>query len=511
MSRRKIAVGSLIVVVLAAAGGYVAFNRADGKSGSHGNGDRADGRPTVRTVRPRLDPTFRISNQQIAVVEPFYQAALRARASGLVRAVPFEIGERVWAGDLLVEIDAPDLEQDVAQKEAVIRQREQELRVSKAMLRHAGAAVETAGAAVAQRTAEAKAAVATRDFKYKLFSRLRRLQDQGAIRPEVVDENERDYQAAEAAVEAAQVAIQKAKADRTEKLASLEAAAADVELKAALVAVAGKDRDRAAATAGFARVVAPFDGVVVRRNVDPGVFVQNATTGASEPLVTVARTDLVTVAMKLPDTAAPFVGRDTDVEVTFDDLPGLTVRGKVTRFAPVIDGSDRTLRVELDIYNGTPSDYRSFQAAALAGAAAPLAGGTGLGSAGAFLAAEAQRQMCTKGLSDRAPVCLGPSGAGPLVPGMTASMKVFLDRVATAHLLPASAAYVRGGKTYVLLVRDGVTVEVPVRVQVNDGRMVKVGLLGGPVAGLTGAEEVVVSRQLEVGDGARVKTSLGDW
>ena len=55
------------------------------------------------------------------------------------------------------------------------------------------------------------------------------------------------------------------------------------------------------------------------------------------------------------------------------------------------------------------------------------------------------------------------------------------------------------------------TRQVAVRVQVNDGRMVKVGLLGGSAADLTGTEEVGVSRQREVGDGAKVRTSLGDW
>ena len=92
-------------------------------------------------------------------------------------------------------------------------------------------------------------------------------------------------------------------------------------------------------------------------------------------------------------------------------------------------------------------------------------------------------------------------------------MKVFLDRVAAAYLLPASAVYGSGGKTYVLLVQNGVTKQVPVRVQVNDGRMAKVALLtsAGSVQELTGNEEVVLSRQLEVGDGVKVRTVLGEW
>jgi multidrug efflux pump subunit AcrA (membrane-fusion protein) len=132
------------------------------------------------------------------------------------------------------------------------------------------------------------------------------------------------------------------------------------------------------------------------------------------------------------------------------------------------------------------------------------------------LAAERHRRLFHKGVSDGMAVCPDvPTGsrARPIVPGMTATMKVYLDRVAAAYLLPASAVYGSGGKTYVLLVQNGMTKQVPVRVQVNDGRLAKVALLTGPgtVRELTGDEEVVLSRQLEIGDGAKVKTVLGAW
>jgi len=48
-------------------------------------------------------------------------------------------------------------------------------------------------------------------------------------------------------------------------------------------------------------VRAPFDGGVVKRMVDPCSFVQNATTGASDLLISVSRVDLVTVSAKFPD------------------------------------------------------------------------------------------------------------------------------------------------------------------------------------------------------------------
>ncbi|HEX3147754.1 MAG TPA: efflux RND transporter periplasmic adaptor subunit [Gemmataceae bacterium] len=498
--------------------GGLLFYLIKGTSNGADRARAADGgtQPTVRTIRPKRDANFRIANEQVAWVEPFYQAGVRARASGVVRLVPKEIGEPVRLGEVLVEIDAPELAADVEQKEAVIRQREQELRVSRAMILFADAAVETAQAGVTQRKAEAKSAVATREEKRILLARVKGLRAENNVPEDAVDQHSRAYLAADAAVEAAEAAVEKAKADVLEKKASLEAAKADIDLKSALVRVAAKDRDRAAAMAEFARLTAPFDGVIVKRAVDPGMFVQNATTSATEPLVTIARLDLVTVIMKLPDVAASYISADTDVEVTFLERPELKVHGKVTRFSPAIDGHDKTMRVEVDVFNGTRAEFAKFQAQTFAEALSPFGPGNGLTTAAAVLAAERHRQMFHKGGTEGIAVCPEvPTGsrARPIVPGMTATMKVFLDRVSAAYLIPASAVYGSGGKTYVLLVQNGVTKQMPVRVQVNDGKLAKVALQTGPgsVQELTGDEEFVLSRQLELGDGVKVKTAVGDW
>src|SRR5205823_3333682 len=195
--------------------------------------------------------------------------------------------------------------------------------------------------------------------------------------------------------------------------ASQEAAKADIDLKSALVRVAEKDRDRAAAAADFARLTAPFDGVIVKRAVDPGMFVQNATTSNTEPLVTLARTDLVTVVMKLPESAAPYISLDTDVEVTFLDRPDLKVHGKVTRFSPVIEGLDKNMHVEVDVFNGTRAEFEQFLAQTYAECIAPIGPRPGLGVAAAVLAAERHRRLFHKGVSEGTAVCPDlPTGTG---------------------------------------------------------------------------------------------------
>lgn len=70
--------------------------------------------PTAKVIRPKAAASVPITVDQLAVVEPYYRADLRARASGLVKAVRYDIGSRVKKGEVLVEIEVPELEQGVA-------------------------------------------------------------------------------------------------------------------------------------------------------------------------------------------------------------------------------------------------------------------------------------------------------------------------------------------------------------------------------------------------------------
>ena len=90
----------------------------------------------VKVVHPKRDPSVQLTVEDPAAnVEAYYRADLRARASGLVKAVYKDIGDRVRQGELLAEIDAPDLVQDVAQRQAAVAQRQQEHRVAKVQLK----------------------------------------------------------------------------------------------------------------------------------------------------------------------------------------------------------------------------------------------------------------------------------------------------------------------------------------------------------------------------------------
>jgi multidrug efflux pump subunit AcrA (membrane-fusion protein) len=287
--------------------------------------------------------------------------------------------------------------------------------------------------------------------------------------------------------------------------------------------VARRDRDRAAAMLNYARVTAPFDGIVTQRNVDRGAFVQNATSASTESLVSIARTDIVTVVIQLPDNAAPYVSRDTAVELQLNELPGVRIHGKVTRFAPAIRGTDRTVRIEMDLFNGSTAAYGRFVAKATASAFAAAAAGSPAQALPLIAAGQDVWAPNQKGSGDQIPpqpLIVGGTAAR-LLPGMGGTARVHLQEFGESFLLPSSAVFSLGGMPYVLEVHNGKTRLVTVRVQVNDGRLAKVAVVERPAGGrgggrevvreFTGVEQIVASRQLEIGEGQAVRATPEAW
>lgn len=520
--RRRLVVGLLALIAVAgvAAGTGMLFGflphpvvAGEGKAGSRAE---TRGPQTVKAVRPKRDPGVRMSVQRIATVEPYYQATLKAEVSGTVSYVAKDLGEPVRAHELLAEIDAPELREAVAQKDAMVEQRRRELAVAAADEAVAREAVAAAAVGVRAKGVDVGVKSDLRSARKIEFDSMADFQKSGSVMSARVDAARLDFQAAQRAVEAAEAAVELAKAEQSGKAASVAKAAADVDLKRALVEVARKDRDVAAVKLGFARVYAPFDGVVVARNTDPGKTVQ----GDGESLITVARVDLVTVVMKLPDSAAGLITPSSEVEIGFQQLPGITVRGPVTRFSPYIDPADRTMRVEVDVYNG---DAAGFAGLLLRTAAqttfAPLIPADPRAAAVAAAAGPIRTRFDRKGSAD-ATVLMPTTAAGstprPVVAGMTATMRVFLDRFSDSYVVPTGAVFSRAGQQYVLLVENGVTRGVPVSVQLNDGRLAKIALMdatgGQPMSReLTGSEVIVSARQAEIGDGQKVEPVFDAW
>ena len=237
----------------------------------------------------------------------------------------------------------------------------------------------------------------------------------------------------------------------------------------------------------YAKIRAPFRGTIVSRKVDPGSFVQNASTGHPTPVLSIARTDIVTVVMRVPDNYAPFVGENTQAVVELDALPGLQFHGRVTRFSPSLmtAAHDRTMRVEVDLWNRTPEEHKQAIA----------------------------NPAFTEDLKDGPfPILPQVTGTDPLhrpralLPGMYGRMTLVLKTFENTYLIPSQAIIRQGGRSYLYVVEEDKAHLTPVQVQLDDGTLAKVERLGpnGDVVGsLTGREQIIISNQEELTEASR--------
>ena len=419
----------------------------------------------VRTVHPKRSPEgFARSVTQPAYVDGYYTADLMARVPGDVKSIQKNIGDTVKAGELLVELDAPDLVQELAQKRAAVLDADQDYKAAQVNLLVAQASAKTVRSLIKESEAAEAHSAALKKFHEEEFERYRVLAKRDAVVANVLDEKLRDLEAAAADYQTAQAATDTAKAKAEEFSAKVDAARVDIDVKRARVSTAEADRDHAQAMVDYTKIRAPFDGMIVSRKVDPGSFVQNASTGNPTPMLRVVRTDIVTLVTWVPEKDAPFISKDTEAVVRLDALGGQVIRTKITRYSHWLDpDKSRDMRVEVDFDNK----------------------------------------------DDR------------LKPGMYGDMTLLLENFSQSRLVPAGAVFASGSNSYIFEVRKGRAVRVPVRVQFEDGVQAKIAKIvraadvkaGVPIEtyqDLTDQDEIVRSGQGELADGQPVKTVAAD-
>jgi len=103
----------------------------------------------------------------------------------------------------------------------------------------------------------------------------------------------------------------------------------------------------------YARIVAPFDGYVTKRYVDPGAFIPQASgfTSTVTTLLTVMDLSRVKVLVNVPERDVGSVHVGDALSLTLDAYPDQTFQGRITKFSPALDPASRTLQVEIDIPN----------------------------------------------------------------------------------------------------------------------------------------------------------------
>ncbi len=251
-----------------------------------------------------VEPVHKNAAQTIAVpasVEAIEKATLYAKVSGYVQWIKVDKGDRVKKGEALAQLEVPEVEKEY----------------------------QSAQAAVAEAQAESDRAEADAHLKQLTYQRTKGVRDS---EPTVVSPQE---------VDVARTAS--------------ETAAGNTRLAKARVDQARAELGRLQVLSEFAKVTAPFDGVVTERFVDPGALIQAGANSSGSPLVSVASIDQVRVYISVPEVDAPQVTRGVPAKVRLDAFPGKQFTGKVTRFTDALDPQSRTMKTEIDLPN---SDHR---------------------------------------------------------------------------------------------------------------------------------------------------------
>jgi multidrug resistance efflux pump len=498
--------GVFLVVVLGLLGGGFAFmhHSTDTKAeAGHNESESDEALETeipVKIVYPRYDKSFTMTEKRPADVLPYYQADLVTRVPGYVKWMPYDVGSKVEAGEKLAEIAVPDQEARVKQREADVVHAQRVVAQKKAAVEVARADWEAAKSRVGAVEARLRADQKYLAFRQKQKDRYEGLLRDRAIASELVDEQEDRYYAALEAVNADREKVAYAKADAEAAKTRITEAIEQQHEAEAKVEVAKAELDYDKAMLDYATIRAPFRGVIVRRNVDPGSLVQNASSGQATPLLTIQRNDIVTIVMRLPDVYAAYVTPETEAIFETPSLPGVKIHGKVTRYPPslVNPEKDRTMLVEVDLWNRSPERVKEIMSAP------HFKDGIKKGMAGD-----------PNGGLPVLPHIEGKMIGRELLPGMFGEMTLVLRKFDDVHMLPSQAIVNKGGYQYIYVVKDGKAQLQPVKVLVDDGKLVNVELLdkeGGVIGPLTGKEQVIVSNQGELSEGQPVKPALvEDW
>ena len=96
---------------------------------------------------------------------------------------------------------------------------------------------------------------------------------------------------------------------------------------------------------GYARIVAPFPGIITKRYLDPGALV----TSNNSTLYTLMDLDAVKIIVSVLEKDIPYIAIGKQATVTVDAFPGREFSGAITRLSDAVDLSTRTMAVEIDI------------------------------------------------------------------------------------------------------------------------------------------------------------------
>ncbi|MBV9504604.1 MAG: efflux RND transporter periplasmic adaptor subunit [Acidobacteriia bacterium] len=302
---KLVAIAVLLIVILVAGffAGYLPRQRREQVLAAESKAD-AETLPTV-TVTPVTRGGASTELSLPGTIQPVTEAPVLARASGYIKKRSADIGDRVQAGQILAELEAPELDQQIRQAQATLQQ--------------AQSSMEQAQAALEQGRSNEALAKVTAD-------RWKKLVDRGAVSKQENDVYQAQYVAQQANSQALGKAVSAANSN-------IGAAQANLE--------------RLNDLKSYLSVRAPFAGVITVRNVDVGALV----TEGSTLLFRIAQTGQMRTFVNVPQSDADSIHTGQAAVLEIPDLPGRKFTGRVSRTSNALDPASRTLLTEVEVPN----------------------------------------------------------------------------------------------------------------------------------------------------------------
>src|SRR5579872_5061685 len=242
-------------------------------------------------------------------LQAIVEAPIFARADGYLQQRLVDIGDHVTQGQLMAVLETPELDQQILQAHASLAQAQSSLRELQAD--------------IALSRANLNLSLATRD-------RWEHLAEKGVVSRQDRDEKQADY------------AVKQAQTERAE--ASLATANDTIHASEA-------NLHRLEQMKAFARVTAPFAGIVTARNVDVGTLINAGNGGASREMFRVAQIQPLRIFVSVPQTYVAEMRNGQTAELRVQERPGEVFPAHVSNVSNSLDATSRSMLVILETPN----------------------------------------------------------------------------------------------------------------------------------------------------------------